>query len=104
MGDAKNVESEVKRNSEQASRTVRQDNLDEQSGKQAWYSKLANVATKIFNAIMKVIQLIGKGVHSFFTGIYDRVTGRGGVTVETNDDMDAPDLGFDDLVMDVGGL
>ena len=55
MGDAKNVESEVKRNSEQASRTVRQDNLDEQSGKQAWYSKLANVATKIFNAIMKVI-------------------------------------------------
>ena len=104
MGDAKNVESEVKRNSEQASRTVRQDNLDEQSGKQAWYSKLASVATKIFNAIMKVIQLIGKGVHSFFTGIYDRVTGRGGVTVETNDDMDAPDLGFDDLVMDVGGL
>ena len=40
MGDAKNVESEVKRNSEQASRTVRQDNLDEQSGKQAWYSNL----------------------------------------------------------------
>lgn len=105
MDDSKTVEGEVKRDSESASRQLKEDNIEEQTEKQAWYSKLANAASKAFNAVMRVIQWLGKVIHGFFAGIYDRVTGRGGVTVETNSDIgDAPDLNFDDIEMDVGGL
>lgn len=103
LKSAKDLQNDIKRDSEYASRTVDTDNLEENTKKQTFFSKLAGLVNTIINGILNALKTVGSTIMKLITGAYEHIKGYK-VTKTEDPDIDAPTIALDDVEVDVGGM